>query len=60
VKRLKDESDPFGAQPRAAVFIERGEIRAGQCHAAGTGRVQAREQSQQGGFSRARGTDNGN
>ena len=46
-----------GAQARAAVFIELREIGAGEPHVSGSGRIEPREQREQGGLARARRAD---
>ncbi len=59
LERLKHEADVFGADLGALVFIERGEVLAGQDDRAGAGPVKAGEQAEQGRFSRTRGADDG-
>ena len=57
MKRLKHEPHVLAANGGAAVFVEFGQIDAGDQHAAGARRVESREQGQQGGFARAGSAD---
>ncbi|MNI91649.1 hypothetical protein D3C73_1493470 [compost metagenome] len=58
LERLEHEAHMFGAYPRALVFVQRAEVVACEGHRACAGQVQAGQQSKQGRFARARGTDN--
>ncbi|MNE23125.1 hypothetical protein D3C80_1163680 [compost metagenome] len=59
LKRLEDEAYVFGPDPCALILVEAAQVLAGQCHGTCAGQVQAGEQAEQGGFARARGTDDG-
>ena len=60
VEGLEHEADAFGAQARAAIFVERRQVGAREGDASGSGRIEARQQRQQRGFARAGCTDDGN
>ena len=60
VERLEYEAHAFGAQARAPVFVERRQVGAGEGDASGSRRIEAGQQRQQRGFTRAGGTDDGN
>ena len=59
MKRLEHESHMLAANRRPAIFIEFGQIDAGDQHASGARGIESREQRQQRRLARARSADDG-